>query len=386
MGFRNIRVGSLLGIPILINPSWFILLGLSTWLLATRIFPEMLEDASTLTYVLMALTSVILFFWSIVLHELAHSVVARWYRIPVKSITLFVLGGVAHITQEAKKPLAELFMAAAGPFSSLLIGIAFIAAWYVLGGRDPGGADARALDLVLLWLGLTNGMLAVFNMIPAYPMDGGRVFRSLIWLVTGNHSVSTQIAAWTGRGFAWLLIALGILAALDVDVYVAEPGFGALWLVFLGFFLENAARQGLMQSRYVRALDQYRAGELMLTNPPTVDPEMSVASLARGVLEINPRVCYAVEAEGRLAGIVSAYQLRAVPEALWDRMTAREAMVPSSQLQAVAPDRLVSEILLEMENRDLTHLPVVREGHVVGIIGRDRILGVLKQAGLIRGM
>lgn len=383
MGLKNIRIGSLLGIPILINPSWFLLLGLTTWLLATQIFPQSFGGASGGTYLLMALTSVILFFWSIVLHELAHSVVARWYRIPVKSITLFVLGGVAQITREARRPLAELLMAAAGPLSSLLIGLAFLGLWALLGARDPGGAEARALDVVVIWLAFTNAALAIFNLLPAFPMDGGRVFRSLIWMVSGNYHIATAVAGWTGRLFAWTLIATGVLAALGVEVYVAEAGFGALWLVFIGLFLENAARQGLLQNHYLRTLERYQAGELMVADPPTTGLNVPVSRLARGVIEINPRVCYAVETEGRLAGIISAYQMRLIPEARWEMVTAGEAMVPSSLLRAVDPGQPVAEILVDMENGDLTHLPVVREGRVVGIIGRDRILGVLQHAGLL---
>ncbi|MGE5594667.1 MAG: site-2 protease family protein [Hyphomicrobiales bacterium] len=376
---RNIRIGKLLGIPILINPSWFVLLGLTTWLLAARVFPDSFGEASTQTYVLMALASVLLFFASIVLHELAHSAVARAYQIPVRSITLFVFGGVAQITREAKRPLAELLMAAAGPLTSLVLGVLFLGAWWALGAQS-----SRPVDHVIVWLGITNGALAVFNLIPAFPMDGGRIFRSLIWLIGRDYNRATTIAAWTGRGFAWLLMATGFLAFLNVNVYVAEPGFSGLWLVFIGLFLENAARSSLLQNRYIQALDRVTIGEIMIPDPPVIDPDMTVASLARGVLEINPRVCYFVEDEGRLAGIISGYQMYEVPEGLWDSVTAGQAMIPRDRLLAVDPDKKVSEILLDMEQRDLTHMPVVREGRVVGVVGRDRILNVLRQAGLLR--
>lgn len=376
---RNIRIGSLLGIPILINPSWFVLFGITTWVLAAEVFPDWLEDASQTTYFLMAAASVVLFFASIILHELAHSVVARSYQIPVRSITLFVFGGVAHITREARKPLAELLMALAGPLTSLVLGVAFYGLWRAIGGQDD-----RAIDYVIIWLAVTNGAVGIFNLAPAFPMDGGRIFRSLIWLIGRDYNRATRIAGWTGRGFAWILIALGVLAVLDVNVYIADAGFGGLWLVFIGLFLETAARQSLVQNRYIQTLEQYRASDLMLSDPPVADAEMTVASLARGVLEINPRVCYFVAREGALAGIISAYQMRAIPESQWDSVTAGEAMVPSAAMKAIDPEAKVSEVLMDMEQADLTHLPVVREGRVIGVIGRDRILGVLRQAGLLR--
>jgi Zn-dependent protease len=378
---KNIRLGSLLGIPILVNPSWFLLLGLVTWLLAAQIFPASLRDASAVTYFAMAVVSVLLFFSSIILHELAHSVVAKAYRIPVKSITLFIFGGVAHITREAKRPGAELLMAAAGPLTSLLLGFAFLGAWWVLGAND-----SRPIDHVLFWLALTNGALAVFNMIPAFPMDGGRVFRSLIWMVSRNFYSSTMVAAWTGRGIAWAGMGAGILAVMGTNVFIANNPIGGVWLILIGLFLENAARQSLLQTRVVRALERYRATDLMIADPPVVPSDTTIERLASGVLEINPRVCYFVEDQGRLAGIISAYQMVCVPQPAWQTTTAADAMVPATRLVPVDPERLASDILLEMENHEATHFPVVRDGRVIGVIGRDRILNVLHQAGFLRSV
>lgn len=376
---KNIRLGSLLGIPILVNPSWFLLLGLVTWLLAAQIFPSSLRDASAVTYFAMAVVSVLLFFSSIVLHELAHSVVAKAYRIPVKSITLFIFGGVAHITREAKRPGAELLMAAAGPITSLLLGFAFLGLWWVLGANDH-----RPIDHVLFWLALTNGALAVFNMIPAFPMDGGRVFRSLVWLISRNFYSSTLVAAWTGRGIAWLGMGAGILAVMGTNVVIASNPIGGVWLILIGLFLENAARQSLLQTKVVRTLERYRASDLMLPDPPVVPRDTTIERLARGVLDLNPRVCYFVEDQGRLAGIISSYQMVEVPRPAWETTTAGQAMVPADRLLPVDPERLASDVLLDMENHDATHFPVVRDGRVIGVIGRDRILTVLRQAGFLR--
>ncbi len=375
---RNFKLGTILGIPILVSPSFFVLFAVITVILGANFYPEAHAGASAWTYTLMAMVSAPLFFSSIVLHELGHSVIARFYKIPVKSITLFALGGVAHISRDATRPVAELLMALAGPFMSLLIGGAFIGAWFLF-----GAGDSSAVDAVLLGLGGMNIVLAIFNLIPLFPMDGGRVFRSIVWLITGNYHRATSIAAWTGRFMAWGLMGAGVLAMTGMDVFLASDTFSGLWLLGIGFFLENAARTSLLQNRLIGALNRYKTQELMIVDPPVVEADMSIAALARGVIDINPRVCYFIEDHGKLAGILSAYQMRAVPEPLWDTTTAAQAMVPTAKLRATGLDRPISDVLVDMEAQDLTHMPVVADGRVVGVIGRDRIIGVLQKDGLI---
>lgn len=378
MRLRTFRIGSLIGVPILISPSWFLLFGLTTWLLATQFYPDALRDAGRSTHYAMAIASVILFFVSIILHELAHALVARAYRIPVRSITLFLLGGVAQITREAARPIQELLMAAAGPLTSFVLSGIFFGAWFLLGAND-----SRPIDYVLVWLALMNLILGVFNLLPAFPMDGGRIFRSIAWMVTGNYNRATSIAAWTGRGFAFTGIGLGLAAILGKNVILAEDPMSGAWLIFLGVFLENAARKSVEQNRLVQELRQYKAEDLMHRDPPVVDGRQTVGALARGVIELNPRVCYMVQDEGSLAGLISGNELREVPEHLWDSVTANQAMVPKSALRAATRERLLSDVLLEMETEDLFHMPVVENGRVVGILARDRILGLLRQAGLL---
>ncbi|MBN9494666.1 site-2 protease family protein [bacterium] len=375
---RTFRIGRLFGIPILVNPGWFLLFVLITWLLATQVYPDALTTGSRQTHFLMAAASVILFFVSIIIHELAHSIVARAYRIPVKSITLFIFGGVAQITREATRPLNELLMAAAGPLMSMVLGGVFLGAWFAI-----GASDTRAIDYVLFWLAMMNFVLGIFNLVPAFPMDGGRVFRSLIWMVTGNYNRATGIAAWTGRGIAWIMMAAGAAAVIGINVYLANDAFGGVWLILIGLFLENAARQSLVQNRMVRTLQGFSAGDLMVADPPAIPGDVTVAQLAHGVLEINPRACYFVEEDGKLAGIISGYQMASIPAPLWPTTTARQVMVPSTKLRPAVREQLVSDVLLEMEMEELLHMPVVENGRVIGVIARDRILGVLKQAGLI---
>jgi len=371
------RLGSLFGIPILVHPAWFLLFGLTTIILAADVYPQALDRGSAPFHILLAALTALFFFASIILHELAHSLVARLYHIPVKSITLFLFGGVAQITREATRPTGELLMALAGPLTSAGLSAGIFGAWWATGAGQTG-----ALDVMLIWLAAMNGVVAVFNLLPAFPMDGGRVFRSLIWLVTGSYFRATSIAGWSGRGIAWVMIGGGFLALLGLDPLAFGPSGGA-WFILIGFFLEGAARQGLAHNRLLRALGQHNVSDLMVADPPAIDGQVSVAALARGVLELNPRVCYFVESEGRLEGILSAYQMRAVPEPLWDTTSASQAMVPRSLLRATSPERPLSEVLLEMETEDVLHMPVVADGRVIGVIARDRIVGMLHQAGVV---
>lgn len=375
---KNFRIGSVLGIPIQVNISWLIPAAAVTWFLAVEVYPDVYEEGNVWAHVAMAVASAILFFLSLIFHELAHSVVALWYRVPVRSITLFLLGGVAQITREPRKPVAELLIAVAGPLSSLVLGLAFFSVWWVTGRS----AD-NPVSLILAWLAGMNIIIAIFNILPIFPMDGGRVFRSLIWLVTGNPTRATLIAAWSGRVVAWSLIGAAVLAVAGVEMWIIRGPLDGIWFLLIGFFLESATRQSLNQVRLVQALNAYRTSDLMVPNPPVIDIQRTIESLARGVLELNPRICYFVESEGRLAGLVSAYQMRQIPEAAWGDVTAADVMVPRDKLTATAPDALLSDVLLEMEHDDLLHMPVVENNEVVGVIGRDRILSVLRQAGLI---
>ncbi len=372
------QVARILGIPIYVDASWFLIFAFVTYALANQVFPTLLPDDTQRIHIALAGITSMIFFASILLHELAHSVVAKLYKIPVKSITLFLFGGVAQITREATKPFGELLMAAAGPLTSLAIGAVFLGSWWVFDMTT----DSR-VGAVFMWVGFINIVLGVFNFIPAFPMDGGRVFRALAWMVTKNYYLATRIAGWTGRTIAWAVIAAGMLSLSGVDMRVINGTFDAVWFIFIGFYLENMARQGLMQNKLVETLTKYRARDLMMADPPVVEGGTSIASLARGAIDINPNLTYFVEDEGVLAGILSGYQMRAVPEPQWHTTTARQAMLPSRRLTAVSPDGLANEILVEMETSDLSHLPVVSEGRVLGVIARERILRVLQKSGLL---
>lgn len=376
---KNVRVGSIAGIPILINPSWLIPVGLVIWFLSTRVYPDLYVGGNVVLYTAMAIASALLFFASLVLHELAHSVVARRYGIPVRSITLFLLGGVAQIARDPRSAKAEFLIAVAGPLTSFAIGVVLIGVWVAIGGGSSPVAS------VIVWLGGMNVVVGVFNMLPIFPMDGGRVFRSLIWTLTGSATRATMVAGWSGRVIAWAMMAAAGSLLLGADLVVLEGTTDGLWFLMIGYFIESSARQSLFQNRLVAELSLFRARDIMVSEPPVVDAGASIAALARGVLELNPRVCYFVEDHGRLAGVVSLHEMRAVPEPEWESTTAAQAMTPREALHAATPDTLASDMLVEMESEDLHHMAVVSDDTVVGIVGRERIIGILRQSGLLGG-
>jgi Zn-dependent protease len=375
----NVKIGSLLGIPVTVQWSWFIAFAGILWLLGARIYPGLIEDQHWTTYLIMAAASAVLFFVSVLLHEFAHAAVARLYKIPVKGITLFIFGGVAQIAREATKPFAEFLMAIVGPLTSMLIGGVFLGLLFATGVDE---FDDTPVSTLLFWLFLTNVAMGIFNLIPGFPMDGGRVFRSVIWMITGSYSQATTIATWTGRVLAWAMIALGFSAMLGYNTYLANEPIGGLWLIFIGMFLEGAARSSQLQLRVMEQLKKYTAADLMLSDCPVIEREDPVR-IVGNVMRVNPRVCYFVEEQGKLAGVLTILQMQGVPEPEWDVTAAGKVMVPSADLHPTAPEKPAADLLVEMESEGYTHMPVVEEGRVVGIVGKDKILNVLKTAGVI---
>jgi Zn-dependent protease len=377
---RGFHAGSIFGIPITVQPGWFVMFGLVSGFLGFQVYPDLLEDRSWPVYAVMAAVSGLVFLASILVHEIGHALVARRFGIPVKDVSVFLLGGRTNMTRLPASPWQEMAISGIGPLVNLAIGTLLLGGLLVVKPDDAGPVDAT-----VFWVGATNIVLGLFNLLPAYPMDGGKILRAIVWRISGKPLRATRVAAWTGRGFAWAMIAAGTLAALGYDVVLVRAGADAVFLIFIGMFLESSARQGLFQGRIMELLDRYRADQLMSADPPVVSGSMSVSSLARGVLEINSRVCYFVEDDGRLAGILSAIQIQAIPEANWDTTTAAQAMVPRARLFPMGPERSITDVLLEMEHRDVTHLPVVSEDRVLGVVGRDRILLLLRQHGFLGG-
>ncbi|MBI2887481.1 MAG: site-2 protease family protein [Chloroflexi bacterium] len=360
----SIPVGRLLGVPLRIDLSWFIIFGIVTLSLVLGQFPAQYPFWSQSTYVIVGVATSLLFFGSVVVHELAHSLVARVIGIPVKSITLFIFGGVAQISRDAARPAGELVMAAAGPLSSFLLAGLFLVLWAL---SRPWHEPTSALAG---WLAGINLSLGAFNLMPGFPMDGGRVLRSLLWWATGNQRTATRIAVVVGRGIA-LLFLLGGIALI-----VTSPRnmFSGLWLAFIGWFLNQAAGGSARQARLKDALQGYTAGNLMVADPPFVSQDATIQQFVEEYVGNHIRPWALVVQGPHLRGLVNLFEVRRVPQRRWNATPVAEIMTPAHKLSLVTPQMEAVEVLEEMEDREVLQLPVVEGGLVVGVVTRNGIL------------
>ena len=355
------RVGRIAGIEIRIDSSWFVILILFTWSLASSHFPEKFPDWPPLQLWLVGLVTSLLIFASVLIHELSHSLVAIAQGEKVKSITLFILGGVAQISEEPKQPVQEFFMALIGPITSFAIGFAAIVFSFFLKGTS------ETIGAVVSYLGLMNIILAVFNLLPGFPMDGGRVLRSIIWEVSGDLRKATKIASRIGQGFAFLLIFVGILLILQQDL----SGF---WLIFVGWFLHSAAVRGYQQVMVESLLKGVSAKELMTKDFHTVPSTLFVQDLVDAYILRQKERVFLVQDDDVLKGIICLEDVKTVPRTKWTQTNVAEIMTPRNRLEAVSLDSDGSAILNSLTTKEIHQVPVMVGDRVEGIICRTDIL------------
>lgn len=364
------NLGKLFGIQFRLHYTWFIIFILITASLSWQVFPNSYPDWPLFLYWVMGIITSLLFFTSVVAHELAHSLVGRANGIPVKSITLFIFGGVSLMTKEATKAKDELLMAGAGPACSLAISGLFGLFWFLTQGV------VEPLAAMALWLAYVNLMLAVFNLIPGFPLDGGRVFRSLSWRVTGNYRRSTQVATRVGQGIGYLFMLGGILI-----VFLSPFGlnwFSGLWLVFIGWFLENAASASYRQAQWREVLQRFSASQVMTTNCAAVPPNITVSQLVQGYILTGGHQCFLIADEGRLEGILMLHDIKSIPQHNWGVTQVKEIMTPVDKLRTTYPDQNALGILEQMDESEINQMPVVSEGGVIGLVTRDSLMGFLR--------
>lgn len=362
----SLNLGKVLGIPLAINYTWFIVFFLITASLALGQFPHEYPLWSPAEYWTLAVITSLLFFGSVLVHELTHSVIALANGIPVKNITLYVFGGVSQIAREATSPLSELVMAAAGPASSLVIAGLF----WGLGALV--GKSSQHLAALTQWLANINLVLGIFNLVPGFPLDGGRVLRSTIWLATGNYGRATRLATMAGQGIAYLFIFMGIIMIFTGN------WVSGLWIAFIGWFLENAASSSYRQAVLREALQGYTARDVMAQDCALVPRGMSMGELVRDHILRSSRRCFFVASGERLEGMVTLHNIKNVPQDRWDSVTVGEAMIPLEKLKVARPTEDALAILERMDEGDINQMPVVEDGKVLGMIGRDNLLHFIR--------
>jgi len=364
----SIRLGRIFGIPITIHYTWFIVFALITLSLATHYFPSRYPFWSSALYWVMGVVTSLLFFLSVLAHELAHSLVSRLQGIPVQRITLFLFGGVASIVKEAATPLGEFLMALAGPVSSLIIATFFGALWLV----TRFIIKIEPIVAISAYLGLINVSLALFNLIPGFPLDGGRLLRSFLWGITGDYRQATRIAIGMGRAVAMLFIIGGVAWA------ISGRWLDGIWLAFIGWFLENAASQSYRLLITREALRGVKVGELMSRECPVVAPSTSLEELVYKYILPQSRRCFFVHDGERMQGMVTMHHLKQVPQAQWGSVTVEEVATPLQELAWVSVGDDALEVLELMDEKDVNQMPVMESGQLVGIIRRDHLLHFIR--------
>jgi len=365
----NIKLGRIAGVEIGLHYTWILIALLIAFSLAAR-FQTLHPDWGSGVAWLTAIITAALFFASIVVHELSHAMVAKMRNLPVHSITLFALGGVAKIEKEAADAKTEFWMGIIGPITSAVIGVLFLGLSWLLGWTalsEPG----TPVMAMLVWLGYINLLLAAFNMLPGFPMDGGRVLRAIVWWKTGNQARATRIAAATGLFLAFGFILLGIISVFQ------GAGFGGLWIAFIGWFLLNAARATYAQNEMTERLRGVRVADVMVRDCPVVEGNTNLQTLVDEHLLRASGRCYMIVENGVTAGLITPNEVKAVERARWPYTTVYDAMVPIERLKIVNPEMPVAEALETLGRANVNQLPVVSNGRLEGIISRDRVLQFL---------
>ena len=380
---NGIRLGRIAGIEVVADWSLLIIFLLITFSLAVNVFPSWHPDWRPALAWSTALGAAVLFFASVLAHELSHALVGRAGGIRIRRITLFMFGGMAHMESEPPTWGSELAMAAIGPITSLVLGIVFLSLAAIVTGPieidpdDPGKqlAAFSPLATLLLWLGPVNILLALFNLIPGFPLDGGRVLRAIMWAVTGSFRRATRWASAAGQGFAWLLMGTGLMMIFGLRVPVLGGGLlGGLWLMFIGWFLNNAALVSYRQLLVKETLEDVPVARIMQTRFTRVDPRMTVNQLIEEHLMASGQRVFPVEENGRFLGMVCLRDLIKCERSARDRITAGEIMTPAAELACVSPRQDAAEALAILAQRDVNQLPVLDGDKLVGLLRREDVL------------
>lgn len=355
------------GFAVRVDTSWIFIAGLVTWTLATSYFPNQHPELSSGAHWLMGVLGAVGLFLSVVFHELSHSLVARRFGIEMRGITLFIFGGVAEMGREPPGPRAEFLVAGVGPLSSLVLsGLA-----YLTGRILPGGPVFAMAGAVFGYLAVINLVLALFNLVPAFPLDGGRLLRAVLWGRRGSISEATRITSRLGSGFGMLLIVIG-------GITFIQGGFVAgAWWVLIGMFLRGAAGQAYQQVVVRRSLEGEPVGRFMTVNPVTVDPDTYVRDLVEGYIYRTHHKLYPVVQDGELLGCVTLARVKEIPREKWDWIRVRDVADRCSEANTIFPSADAMEALNRMQAHRVSRLLVVEDGILVGILSLRDLMAFL---------
>ncbi len=361
----SMKIGKIWGIPIGIHASWFILFALLTFSLSMGYFPVELPELPLTMNITLGLVTSLFFFGSVLAHELGHSYFALRNDIPVKSITLFIFGGIAQIENEPKSPGAEFRIAIAGPITSLMLAAIFGGLWVL--NQNIGLFASPSHYLMRI-----NFFLAIFNLIPGFPLDGGRVLRAIVWRVSGNLRRANRVAVLSGQIVAYAFIAYGVY-------WIFSGGLlDGLWLVFIGWFLQNAAITTRSQTQIQDFLQGVKVSQVMTCDCDLVPNLRTINQLVEKSVLTSGKRCFFVTADGKLEGMLTLRDIANIPEQKWRFTTTEQAMVPVNHLEWVEPGDEMLKALRLMDSKNIAQLPVLLEGELVGMISREQILSYIR--------
>jgi Zn-dependent protease/predicted transcriptional regulator len=371
---RGLQIGKILGIPILLDPSWLFIFGLLTYALSSSFAEKYPQWPSSQHWVVGLFTS-LLFFGSVLFHELSHSIVARHYKIRVVSITLFIFGGVARIGRDPAKAIQEFNIAIAGPLASFVLAGAF----YGMSLLFPSDQKLTALAM---YLSGTNFMLGLFNLAPGFPLDGGRIFRAFVWALTKDFSKATRAAGASGKLIACGLIAWGAWSGLHDNLS------GGIWYGLIGFYLLGAANDSVQQLAVRETLRGLSAADVMSQEVPIISGGISLQDYSEEILRTGRRY-HLVVTDDRLVGLMNVQALHAVPRDEWEHNSVQSVMIPRDRILWASQDEPLQRLLERLFAADINQMPVVSGSpddgaHVVGIVSRDAILRVIQARSELR--
>jgi Zn-dependent protease len=361
---NNIRLIQVMGIPISLDPSWFLVFALITWVLAVSYFPSEFKQWSLVQFWIVAAITSLLFFLSVLLHELGHSIVALQYKLPVKSITLYIFGGISEISAEPSTPFPEFIIAFVGPFTSLVLAAFFYLVQLVFSGYAPIYASAKYLAYINLILGL-------FNLIPGFPLDGGRVFRAIVWGINHNLRRATEIAGLLGQGIAFVFILLGVWLLFQGN------WINGLWITFIGWFLENAVVGQVQQVRMHDLLAGHTVDQVVSRSCVMVSADLTLQELVNQYFLDKGERCVVVMQEDLPAGFLTLHNVRQVPRERWAMTTVAQVMTSMEKMKVTTPETGLVQVLAEMGSDGVNQMPVMVDGQIEGMLRREDIVNYL---------
>jgi len=363
----SFKIGKIKGIQIEVNASWFVIFALVTYTLASGYFPVYYPNFDSTTRWVSSSIIALLFFFSVLLHELSHSLVSLKLGMPVKSITLFIFGGIAQIEKEPDEPMKELKMAIAGPAMSIfLFGLFFLLSIIF---KNFGAPEAAVVSLD--YLSTINLSLAIFNLVPAFPLDGGRVLRAIVWRFTGNLQKATRIASAMGSIFGYFLIAFGVLLLLSNYI------INGIWLVFIGWFINQMSKESYQSRMLSDIFDKINTREFMTGKVVTVDRNVSVQELVDNYFYKYKFAVFPVIQNGSIIGIVSAAKVKQLETGAWSQTTVGSITTPLSDSLVVSPEDVVSTAMTKLRSNGVGRVLVLDQNNLLGIVSNTDILNYL---------